>query len=303
MSPQCSTAPGLDTPSPGVQTFGMQLTRKDADVYVPDRAPFEEARSRCRLMGVAAHPDDLEIVAFESIVRGRAGEGFCGVVLGDGAGSPRAGEYAALDDAEMARVRLGEQRQAADAGAYGLLIQLRHPSSAVKDSRDEAVVDDLEAVVRELRPREIVTHDLSDRHDTHVAALLKLLRALRRLPPELRPGRLTGCGVWRDLDWLSGGDRRLLDVSGQEPLAVELIGAFRSQIGGGKRYDLGVLGRRRAQATFTESHATDAAESLMVAMDLTPLLVEGGPTPLELWDRYVAAFRDEVRERLVRLGA
>ena len=47
---------------------------------------------------------------------------------------------------------------------------------------------------------------------------------------------------------------------------------FESQIAGGKRSDLAVAGRRRAQATFFESHATDRATAVTFAMDLTPLI-------------------------------
>ena len=68
-----------------------------------------------------------------------------------------------------------------------------------------------------------------------------------------------GCEVWRDLDWLLDREKVVHDVAGQEGLAAQVGGVFDSQIAGGKRYDLAVMGRRRANATFLESHGVDAA--------------------------------------------
>jgi len=39
-----------------------------------------------------------------------------------------------------------------------------------------------------------------------------------------------------------------------ENLQFALLGVFESQIAGGKRYDLALMGRRRANATYFESH-------------------------------------------------
>ncbi|MFP4541109.1 MAG: hypothetical protein ACLFR7_05730, partial [Opitutales bacterium] len=79
------------------------------------------------------------------------------------------------------------------------------------------------------------------------------------LPPEERPERVLGCEVWRGLDWMPDDEKVPLDVSGNLELAQQLNGVFDSQIVGGKRYDLATIGRRRANATFLESHHADAA--------------------------------------------
>jgi len=60
--------------------------------------------------------------------------------------------------------------------------------------------------------------------------------------------------VWRDLDWLVDSDKAPFDVSEHENLQAALLGVFDSQIAGGKRYDLASMGRRRANATYFESH-------------------------------------------------
>jgi len=46
---------------------------------------------------------------------------------------------------------------------------------------------------------------------------------------------------------------------------------YDSQIESGKRYDLAVIGCRRANATFFESYEGDKAGAITWAIDLTPL--------------------------------
>jgi len=141
---------------------------------------------------------------------------------------------------------------------------------------------------------------LADKHDTHVAVALRVVEACRLLEPGLRPRQLIGCEVWRDLDWLCDADKLHLPVDRHEHLQSALLGVFDSQIAGGKRYDLATLGRRRAHATYFESHGTDRHNALIWGMDLTPLMHEGDPAA------YVTAhlrrFEGEVLGRLRRLG-
>lgn len=260
--------------------------------------------ARCTLLGVAAHADDLECMAYGAILSGYrdAGEAFCGVVLSDGAGGPRLGAMAGVGDAELVRLRREEQRQAARLGRYAAQVQLDHPSAVVKDPSATATVDDLEAVLKATRPREVYTHNPADRHATHVAAFLRLLAALRRLAPDQRPAKLIGCEVWRDLDWLREEDKVLMPVEGEAGLEQSLLQAFASQNSPGKRLDLAVLGRRQAHAVFLDSLAPERARGLLLGMDLTPLLLDDALRPGELFARYADAFRVEVLDRLDQLG-
>jgi hypothetical protein len=89
------------------------------------------------------------------------------------------------------------------------------------------------------------------------------------MPAAERPKSVCGCEVWRGLDWMMDGEKVAHHVAAHENLAAALNGVFDSQIAGGKRYDLATLGRRRANATFFESHAVDECESVSFAMDLT----------------------------------
>ena len=67
-------------------------------------------------------------------------------------------------------------------------------------------------------------------------------------------------------------DKVPFDLTAHESLQAALLGVFDSQIAGGKRYDLASMGRRRANATYFESHGVDVTQGLSYAMDLTPLI-------------------------------
>ncbi len=252
----------------------MKFSQPSADVFVPDERPVAEALARTTHLCIGAHQDDIEIMAHSGIAacRGRADAGFSGVVVTDGGGSPRAGAFANYTDEQMKAVRRDEQREAARLGGYAAAIQLAHPSAVVKDAARPEVRADLGTLFAAMRPHTVYLHNPADKHDTHVAVLLRSLEVLRALPAERRPAHVFGCEVWRNLDWLVDADKILLDDSAEPDLAVRLIGAFQSQIAGGKRYDLAIAGRRLANATFHTSHATDQAAAITWAMDLTPLV-------------------------------
>ena len=284
----------------------MKLSRADADVFLPaaDGASPAVALARTTHLCVAAHQDDIEIMAHAGIAEcfGCADKHFTGVVVTNGAGSPRAGRYAAMTDAEMQAVRRAEQRGAAELGKYNLQFQLAHPSADVKTAGHAGVRADLAAIFGGCTPEVVFLHNPADKHDTHVAVLLRCLEALRALPREKRPRRVLGCEVWRDLDWLADADKVALDAGARPELAAELLKVFDSQIAGGKRYDLATLGRRAANATFHTAHATDKFTAITWAMDLTPLLADGAPSVVEFAVAHVERLRADVAARLRQLG-
>jgi hypothetical protein len=154
-----------------------------------------------------------------------------------------------------------------------------------------------------MHPQIVYTHNPADKHDTHIGVVIAALQAMRALPTDRRPQKIWGCEVWRDLDWLADEYKVLMDVSGHENLAAALNGVFDSQIAGGKRYDLAILGRRRANATFFESHATDKATAIAFGMDLTPLVVDESRDIIEYVCGFVDEFKADVKQRLSkRLG-
>jgi LmbE family N-acetylglucosaminyl deacetylase len=281
----------------------MDLHQKTAEIYVPDGLPVEKALGRTTHLCISAHQDDIEIMAVQGALEcyQQKDKWFSGVVLCDGRGSPRDGIYKDYSDEEMRLVRRQEQRKAALIGEYAAVAMLDHPSAVIKDASRLEPVEDLVALLRIAHPQVIYTHNLADKHDTHVATALRVIQALSSLAPGERPARLLGCEVWRGLDWMDDADKVLLDVSGHENLQSALLGVFDSQIAGGKRYDLAALGRRRANATFFESHAVDRVSGLSYAMDLTSLITGAPIDPENILHAYIQHFENDVRERIGRL--
>lgn len=281
----------------------MKLYQSTSEIYVPDGVSPAEALKRTTHLGVGAHQDDLEILAIHGILEcfHQPGKWFTGVVVTDGAGSARDFEYAHYTDEQMKAVRRVEQKKAAFVGEFAAQLLLDHPSKVVKDGKATAVVDDLKQILEATSPEVVYTHNLADKHDTHVAVVLRVLAALRALPPAARPKKVIGCEVWRDLDWLRDDQKVVMSVDRHENLQAALLGVFDSQIAGGKRYDLATLGRRKAHATFSESHGVDTSSGLVWGMDLTSLM-NAEQDPAGLVEELIAAFRDDVINRLSRLG-
>jgi LmbE family N-acetylglucosaminyl deacetylase len=281
----------------------MKFSRSDADIFVPEGGEPAAALARVTHLCVAAHQDDIEIMAYAGICDclDQAGKAFGGVVVTNGAGSARTGPYADFTDERMQAVRREEQRHAATLGRYAIQLQLAHPSTEVKNPGNAGVVADLVAIFARCRPEVVYLHNPADKHDTHVAVLARCLDALRSLPPERRPRRVLGCEVWRDLDWLVDTDKVALDAGRRPELAAQMLLAFDSQVAGGKRYDLATLGRRAAHATFHTSHATDRLAGITWAFDLTPLLAERAPDLAAFTVAAIDRLRDDVRMRIARV--
>ncbi len=282
----------------------MRFHLPTAETFVPDGRTVEAALARTTHLAVAAHQDDTEIMAARPILEcfQREDRWFTGIVVSDGRGSPRDDLYKDYTDEEMRLVRFKEQKKAAVVGEYAAVVMLDYPSRIIKDGGSPLPVEDLTALIAACRPEVLYTHNLADKHDTHVAVALRVIDALRRLPEPDRPRRVYGCEVWRDLDWMIDEDKVVLDVSAHESLQAALVGVFDSQICGGKRYDLASLGRRRANATYYASHATDVATGLTYAMDLTPLINDPAKSPQAYVQEFFQRFTQDVNERLARLG-
>ena len=280
----------------------MELHNSGAEIYVADGSSADAALARTTHLGVSAHQDDLEIMAYHGILEcfGKPDKGFTGVTVTNGAGSPRDGLYAHYTDEEMQVVRRKEQKKAAYVAEYSAHVFLDYSSGAVKDPNNSHVAGDLKRIIAAAKPQVIYTHNLADKHDTHVATALRLIQALRELPSDSRPQHLYGCEVWRNLDWLNDDDKVVFDVDGHENLAMSLVGLFDSQVAGGKRYDLATMGRRRANATYLASHGVDKSTSLIFAIELTPVM-DAKVDVKEYTLGYINRFAKEVSGRLAKL--
>lgn len=281
----------------------MRLNRDSGEFFIPDGRPVEGAFAKTTHMGIGAHQDDLEIMALSGILDCFQHEdrGFFGVIVTDGSGSPREDIYKDYSDEEMRQVRRIEQKKAAVVGEYSALALLDYPSSTVKGEGKSTVSDDLSRLIKSAKPKIIYTHNLADKHDTHVGVTLRVIEALRGLEPEERPEKLYGCEVWRDLDWVVDDDKVTFDVSVRENLQAALLGVFDSQITGGKRYDLATMGRRRANATYFESHGTDIVTGMVYAIDLTPLIMDDNLSVREFLGGFLERASADMMARLTRL--
>lgn len=280
----------------------MKFFKPDAAVFIPDGMAAEGAFRRVTHLGIGAHQDDIEIMAFHGIQKCFTSQElwFGAVTATNGAGSPRAGEYASWSDADMATLRRREQEKAAILGNYGALVQLNYTSAEVKDVGTGRLKSDLVKILELVRPEVVYTHNPADKHDTHAAVAFTALAAMRELDPAGRPATVYGCEVWRGLDWMDDEDKVPLDVGRREALSTGLIGVYDSQVEGGKRYDLATAGRRRANAVYFQSHATDEADQLWFAMDLTPLVrddkLDVGRTILAHVDKFRASVDQKIKK-------
>ncbi len=283
----------------------MRLHHPKAEIFIPDQTPIQEALERITHLGIGAHQDDLEFMAFQGILKCFASEDlwFGGVTCSDGAGSSRTGPFSAFSDAEMMAIRRQEQNTAATIGNYGAMFQLDHPSRTIKSPSDTSLKEDLLAILTATQPEVVYTHNLADKHDTHIGVTIAAIQAIRELSQDQRPKQVIGCEVWRDLDWLPDEEKVIMDVSGHDNLAAAINGVFESQIVGGKRYDLAIIGRRAANATFFDSHSTDAATQVIFGIDLTPLITDPTTDIADFICSLIGLFQADVRNKITtRLG-
>jgi LmbE family N-acetylglucosaminyl deacetylase len=271
-----------------------------ARLMIPDGLAAPEALRRTTHLGIGAHQDDLEFMAFHGILAcyDQKDRWFGGVTITDGRGSSRAGKFQDWTDDQIAAERIREQDAAAVIGQYAFMAQLGHPSKSVRDARETVVRDDLFRILEATRPEVVYLHNLADKHDTHVGCALRCLEALRRLPKADRPQKVYGCEVWRDLDWLVDSEKTPMPVSARPELARALNEVFATQIAGGKRYDLAVIGRRTANATFSQAHATDQESAMQWAMDLTPLVQDESLDPIAYATGFIDRLKTDVTNRL-----
>lgn len=261
---------------------------------------MDTALARTTHMGIGAHQDDLEFMAYEGIAACYQKEDrwFAGITVSDGRGSSRAGPFADFSDEEIRMARRNEQIKAAEIGQYTAQIQLDYPSRELKGDGRSKVTQDIVAVLKRARPEVVYLHQPADKHDSHVAVLSCCIDALREVAAYHVPDRVIGCEVWRSLDWLDDDEKIAMICDPYPELAAKLYGVFETQIAGGKRYDLAVEGRRRANATMFDSHSSDIYTSVAWGVDLRPLVLDGGLAMEAFILEKIDKLSDDVRDRI-----
>lgn len=243
------------------------------DVSVPDGAPLAEALRRTTVLGVGAHPDDLEIGMTAGVLSciGRSDRWFTGVTCTDGAGGPQL-DGAVMEATELIAVRRNEQRLAARVGCYGAQIQFGYSSANARSPEGRSVLAHrLADLVEACSPEVVFTHSLADRHATHVSIALAVVDACRLVPANQRPRHIVGVEIWGSLAWLAKEDRVGLSVDDPTDVAPSLIRSFTSQVAT-KPYAEAARGRWIANATFDESHSLPTNHGTAFAMDLSRLV-------------------------------
>jgi LmbE family N-acetylglucosaminyl deacetylase len=186
-------------------------------------------------------------------------------------------------------------------GKYSVMLQLGYPSKAAKNAGDGQCAAEIAGIIKAAAPEFIYTHNLADKHDTHVGVALRVIEALRTLPKAGRPKKLYGMEVWRGLDWLVDESKVVFDTAPNPELAEKMLSVFASQVAGGKRYDLASIGRRLANATFFASHAVDSVDSCTYGIDLTALIENDTFCPAEFIEKHINDMRNEITDRLSRM--
>jgi len=279
------------------------FSNKAAEIYAPGHADPLKAMSKTTDLCIGAHHDDIEIMAYGPISKcfGSPDRHFTGIVVTDGDGSPRTGVYADYTADDMKAIRAVEQKQASQIGRYLAQVLLAYKSGDVKNPNNPVIVNELKELILACSPEVLYTHNLADKHDTHVAVCMQVIRALREIPLEKRPKRVETMEVWRSLDWLCDEDKVVHDTAAYPNLSAAILGVYDSQISGGKRYDLATQGRRLSNATFFASHAVDDFEGICFGLDITEL-VNSNADPSDFIVMYIDKFKDEVIKRVASLS-
>lgn len=281
----------------------MDLQKPNADLFIPNQVEENIAFQRTTRLAIVAHPDDAEITTYHGIVEcyDNPEESFGCVTMTSGSGSPRDYLYADYTDEEMVQVRKAEQRTAAIIGKYSFVAQLDYHSKEVKDVANKKPSIDLKTIFQEVKPEVVYTHNLADKHDTHIAVAVRLINTLRSLPDDRKPKTVYGCEAWRDLDWMTETDQIRFDLSGHMNIASALIAIYDTQNSGSKRYDQGVMARRRAHAVLSDTHSTGSLEAMGFGMDLTPLIKDHSMDISQYTAQFIQRFSDEVVDRIQRM--
>jgi len=232
------------------------------------------ALARTTHLAIGAHPDDLELIGIQGIAAcyDRNDQWFTGVVITQGSASARGGSYSSMSDTEISEVRKQEQISAAQLGQFSMISQLGYQSSALIGGFSEPLIKVLSEILHDAQPEIVYLHNPVDRHATHVAVCLHAIEALRRIGKNHLPQEIYGVEVWRSLDWVAPEQRLILDVSGANDLQQLLLGTYKSQIEGGKRYDTAIRARNVANATFASEREVDSIQQGSYVLDLMPLV-------------------------------
>ncbi|HIE11061.1 MAG TPA: PIG-L family deacetylase, partial [Kiritimatiellae bacterium] len=120
----------------------MRFSKATADVFIPDDSPLDEALDRVTHLGIAAHPDDLELMALHGILHclETPDDWFGAVISTGGGGGPEAGRYRTEPEARLKEIRRREQNLAGLIGRYSVVIHLDFDSRELLGGEGRALL-------------------------------------------------------------------------------------------------------------------------------------------------------------------
>lgn len=252
------------------------------EYYIPNltnlcsnnNASIEDILERTTHLCIAAHPDDVEIMAFHGINECFLSESnyFTAVIVTDGRGGERCKSYSAMSDDEFINVRKQEQIKASLIGEYNAVIFLNHSSEILKNNQHDRAIIDILNILNLSKPRYIYTHSPFDNHNTHTAVCNSLIVAAKLYENYSTIRNIYGCEVWGSLDWLPVTRKVGLDVSSNINLQRALLGVFDTQMARGKFFDEASIGKRKYNATFESALSEDRSLGLTYAIELKKTL-------------------------------
>lgn len=281
--------------------LNFRNTKTDLIIPTPtEMMQFNQFLSRTTHLGIGAHPDDNEIMAYHGIgtCYDDKVKWFTGVVITDGAGGTREGAYKNFTDDELVRIRHDELLKAAKAGNFLALVHLNYTSQELKTDRKPDVRQDLVQILDTTRPEIVYIHNLFDDHDTHVSASIRSIEAIRDISSLFMPEKVYGCEVHGSLDWYP--ERIRLDVTMHPEVARQILFIFESQSENKRSYPHATISRWESQAIFDRSNKY-GPKAISYAMDLSALVKDSGIDLGEFIQEKTQLFATEKRKVLTEM--
>lgn len=250
---------------------------------------------------IAAHKDDGEMIGIKAIDDSfKKDESMVMIILTNGSGCPRVGEFKSVSDEDMVEIRTAEQKRAAEIGRYNCLYLLEHSSKEVQDMHTNIKNELVEILKKYPEIENIYIHNPFDKHNTHVGACELAIAAIKELYADgalKKLSKVLGVEVWRGLDWLPDKYKVTIDTTGAEFISQNIMSVFVSQ-NSAKRYDEAISNRRLANATFDASHESNICTSLMYAIDLMGVVQDVNKNLSDLLTENLDLFEKELRKNL-----
>ena len=168
----------------------MELFNKNAEIYVPDGVINEKALRRTTHMAIGAHQDDIEIMAYDGILKclwPKRPLVFCRDC------NKWRKEAAVMANISIQAIPKCRQFEPKNKKKRQIMVNmvalffLNYSSSDIKNPKNRNFIEDIKQLIIMAKPEVIYTHNLADKHDTHVSTAVKVIQALRELDKSLLP--------------------------------------------------------------------------------------------------------------------